>query len=64
MCKVKKIIISEHYLKRFNLWNDTAYSPLAKNFYLRYLQNEVNRAEIVAAKVFYKSLRAPGKRVL
>ena len=26
-------------------------------------QNEVNWAEIVAAKVFYKSIRAPGKRV-
>ena len=26
-------------------------------------QNEVNRAEIVAAKVFYKGVRAPGKRV-
>ena len=24
--------------------------------------NEVSRAEIVAAKVFYKSVRAPGKR--
>ena len=26
-------------------------------------QNEVNGAEIVAAKVFYKCIRAPGKRV-
>ena len=26
-------------------------------------QNEVNQAEIIAAKVFYKSIRAPGKQV-
>ena len=26
-------------------------------------QNEIDRAEIVATKVFYKSIRAPGKRV-
>ena len=42
-------------------WQEEDHPRIARCSYSG--QNEVNRAEIVAAKVFYKSKRAPGKRV-